>query len=161
MVKRLLSSVWRALPKQVRRAVVRTIEPHFTVATGAVVLDDAGRVLLLEHVFRTGSGWGLPGGFLAKGEQPEDAIRRELREEIGLEVAELELALVRALTFTNQVEIVYRALAAGEPSPRGVEIRSYGWFERDRLDSTLPRDQRAIVARVLEASRRTLERPAP
>jgi len=114
------------------------------------VLDDEGRVLLLEHVFRAGPRWGLPGGFLANGEQPEAAIRRELREEVALDLDELELAFVRALEFTNQVEIVYRARTAGEPAPRSVEIASYGWFERDRLAELLSADQRRLVARALD-----------
>jgi ADP-ribose pyrophosphatase YjhB (NUDIX family) len=126
------------------------IEPHFTVATAAVVLDAEGRVLLLEHVFRPGSGWGLPGGFLAAREQPEAALRRELREEAGLELDEVELRFVRALEFTNQVEIVYRARALGEPRPRGVEVTSFGWFRPDGLPEGLSPDQRRLIARALD-----------
>jgi ADP-ribose pyrophosphatase YjhB (NUDIX family) len=150
MVKPALSALWRALPKRVRRAVVRMIEPSFTVATAAVVLDDEGRVLLLEHVFRPGSGWGVPGGFLAEREQPEAAVRRELREETGIELDELELRFVRALEFANQVEIIFRARARGEPRPRGAEVASFGWFRPDELPEGLTGDQRRLIARALD-----------
>ena len=154
MVKRLLSSIWRALPGRVRRAIVHAKEPHFTVAMAAVIRDGDGRILLLDHVFRVGSGWGLPGGFLAKHERLEDGLRRELREEMGLELDGIELAFARALVFTNQVEIVYRASARGEPRPRGLEISGFAWFSPDALPEGLSADQRRIIARALDISPR-------
>jgi ADP-ribose pyrophosphatase YjhB (NUDIX family) len=154
MVKRILSAIWRALPGRARRTIVRATESHFTVAMAAVVRDREGRVLLLDHVFRPGSGWGLPGGFLAAREQLEDGVRRELREEVGLELDGLELAFARALVFTNQVEIVYRATARGEPRPRGIEISGCAWFSPDALPDGLSGDQRRVIARALDISPR-------
>ena len=68
---------------------MRLSHPRFAVTAGAIITDDSGRVLLLKHRFRPGTGWGMPGGFMEEGEQPEEALRRELREEIGLEVEEV------------------------------------------------------------------------
>ncbi len=149
MVKTVLSAVWRALPKRLRRFIVRAIEPTFTVATGAVIVDAEGRILLLRHVFRVGSGWGIPGGFIAGREQPEAGIRRELREEVGLEVDDLELSFVRTIEHTNQVEIFYRARPVGEPHAQGIEIDTLGWFRLDELPDGLSKDQRRVIARVL------------
>src|SRR5436305_3816795 len=64
MLKRLLGALWRLSPKSLRRWSVALVEPRFMVTAGAVVTDDKGRVLMLEHRFRAGSGWGIPGGFL-------------------------------------------------------------------------------------------------
>lgn len=55
-----------------------------TVGVLAIVTDDGGRVLLVEHTYR--DGWYLPGGGVRRGEGLDDAIRRELREEVGVEV---------------------------------------------------------------------------
>jgi 8-oxo-dGTP diphosphatase len=152
MLKSLLARVWRGSPVFVRRAGVWLTQPRFAVTAGAVVSDERGRVLLLRHVLRKGSGWGIPGGFLAAGEQPEEAVRRELREETGLELDAAELAFVRTLPGVRQVEIIFRCrmrAAALGALEKGFEIDRAEWFARDALPRELPRDQRRLIDRAL------------
>jgi ADP-ribose pyrophosphatase YjhB (NUDIX family) len=60
---------------------------HSSPAVAAIVVDDDGRVLLARRAFDPDAGrLDTPGGFLEEGEDPAEAIRRELREETGLEV---------------------------------------------------------------------------
>jgi 8-oxo-dGTP diphosphatase len=62
------------------------------LATDCVVLDGAGRVLLIRRKNEPYRGaLALPGGFVEIGETVEAACRRELREETGLEADQLEL----------------------------------------------------------------------
>lgn len=152
MLKGLVSGLWRGAPRFVRRAGVWLTQPRFTVTAGAVVTDEAGRVLLLKHVLRKGSGWGIPGGFIHGGEQPEAAIRRELREETGLELDSVELALVRTLPHVQQVEVIFRGtMRAGALGGlrKGFEIDRAEWFAPDALPRELGRDQRRLIARAL------------
>lgn len=152
MLKRLLGAVWAGTPAFVRRLGVRLTQPRFTVTAGAVVCDERGRVLLLRHVFRKGSGWGIPGGFLTRGEQPEEAVRRELREETGLALDEVELAFVRTLARPHQIEIIFRCrmgAAALEACEDSLEIERAEWFERAALPEGVGADQRRLIARAL------------
>jgi ADP-ribose pyrophosphatase YjhB (NUDIX family) len=153
MLKRLLAAVYRRTPVSLRRGVVLLTQPRFTVTAGAVVVNDEGLVLLVKHVFRPGSGWGVPGGFLNKGEQAEEAARRELREEIGLELDRIELAFVRTVEPVNQLEIIFRCRANGTPRPRNIEIHRVAWFQPDELPEDLPQAQRQTIKRALQTEK--------
>jgi len=130
-----------------RRWTMRVAHPRFTVTAGAVVFNQNGEVLLLKHRFRPGSGWGLPGGFIEKAEQPIDALRRELREEIGLEVEDVELFAVRSFAKPQQVEVLFRCRSNGALKPRTIEVERADWFLIENLPDGLPRDQRLFVER--------------
>jgi ADP-ribose pyrophosphatase YjhB (NUDIX family) len=145
MFTEFLGGVWRRLPGIMRRNLVRTGQSRFTVTAGAMIFDDQDRILLLDHVFRPDGGWGIPGGFLNKGEQPEAALRRELREEIGIEVKDVRLLFARTLSKPRQIEIYFLATAMGQPEPCSFEIRKAGWFSLDALPPDLSNDQRRLI----------------
>ena len=152
MLVELAGELWRRLPKRVRRWGLLLTESQFTVTAGAVITDRAGRVLLLQHRFRAGSGWGIPGGFLKFGEQPEDALRRELREEIALEIRELRIAFVRSLQRYNQVEIIVCCSTENQPHLQNHEISQAAWFVPDAFPPELSDDQRELIQRALDGS---------
>lgn len=58
-------------------------------AARALVVDPDDRVLLVRFEFPAGTRWALPGGGLEPGETAEDALRRELVEEVGLRDADV------------------------------------------------------------------------
>ncbi len=149
----LLAGLWRRAPRGVRRFGVWLTQARFAVTAGAVVTDDAGRVLLLKHAFRGGSGWGVPGGFVEAGEQPEEAIRRELREEAGLEVEDVRIVLVRTFRRPRQIEVLFSARAPRpeRASPDRTEVTRAEWFAPDALPPELSADQRRLVSRALES----------
>lgn len=150
MLKQTIAALWRLAPKWVRRWGVLLSESRFTVTAAAVIIDANGRILLLNHRFRPGSGWGVPGGFIHPREQPEDAIRRELREEIGLEITNARISHVRTLSRYRQVEIIFLCQSEGECSPKGFEIKRAEWFAPDSLPESLSKDQRGIIERALD-----------
>jgi ADP-ribose pyrophosphatase YjhB (NUDIX family) len=149
MLKDLFGAVWRFIPTFVRRYLVRLGQGRFTASVGAVIFDKSGRILLLEHVFRADSGWGLPGGFINRGEHPEAALRRELLEEIELEVEDVSLMLIRTLRTPSQVELYFHAKPIGEPRPCSFEIKQAAWFMVDDLPQDLSKDQRRLIDRAL------------
>lgn len=148
----LAGKLWRRMPRRARRWGVLLTENRFTVTAGAIVIDERGRVLLLKHRFRAGSGWGIPGGFLHSREQPDVAIRRELQEELGLEVEVVEVAFIRTLQTYDQVEIIFRCTPRGELEPKNHEIIRAEWFALDALPPDLTDDQRELINRAVNQS---------
>ena len=147
MFQNLISRVWRKLPARMRRWTMRLAHTRFTVTAGAVIFNDKREVLLLKHRFRAGSGWGLPGGFMEQGEQPIDALRRELREEIGLEVDDVKMFAARSFRKPKQVEVLFRARANADVKSLTIEVERAEWFALDSLTEGLPRDQRVYIER--------------
>ena len=61
-----------------------------TVAAGVFLFDGDGRALLIRRAKEPAKGkFAVPGGFIDPGETAEDGLRREVREEVGLEVERL------------------------------------------------------------------------
>jgi len=150
VLHKLMAKVWRALPPRMRRWSMRVTQTRFTVTAGALIFNDAGQILLLKHRFRPGSGWGIPGGFLELGEQPEQALRRELREELGLEVNQVEIFTARSFEKPRQVEIVFRGRAnvqVAEMKLRTMEVERAEWFSVKKLPAGLPTDQQLLIER--------------
>jgi ADP-ribose pyrophosphatase YjhB (NUDIX family) len=80
------AAVWRRLPAELRYKVLGATQPKFLVGVVGIIRDDSGRILVLDHRFRVPWSWGLPGGFLERGETMVAGLERELREETRLEV---------------------------------------------------------------------------
>src|SRR6266536_6037972 len=58
--------------------------PRHSVSVAAVITDDHGRALLIQR--RDNHHWEAPGGVLELGETIEEGLRREVREETGLDI---------------------------------------------------------------------------
>ena len=70
-------------------------EPLHPVATvGALVVDEAGDVLMIR-THKWSHRWGIPGGKIKGGETCEQALRREIREETGLGLRDIEFVMVQ------------------------------------------------------------------
>ena len=143
-----MAGLWRRVPPRIRRWSMRMTQTRFTVTAGALIFNEAGEVLLLKHRFRAGSGWGIPGGFLEAGEHPEQALRRELREEVGLELEQVEIFTSRTFPKPQQVEILFRAQVKNvDVGPKTMEVERAGWFSLHSLPDGLPKDQRTLIER--------------
>jgi ADP-ribose pyrophosphatase YjhB (NUDIX family) len=103
--------VWRLLHRfQWRLVWLR--QSKFMIGTTGLVRDDAGRVLLVRHRFwPPGRQVGLPGGYALAGERLEDALAREVREEVGLGVEVAHVVQVSS-GFRLRVEVAFAAALA-------------------------------------------------
>jgi 8-oxo-dGTP pyrophosphatase MutT (NUDIX family) len=83
----LLLLIWTYLPLFARRLAVRVLYPRVPIGAVAVIRNDAGLVLLVRQTYhRGGPRWAAPGGWLGRGESPQQAAVREAWEETGLRV---------------------------------------------------------------------------
>ncbi|HEX4453065.1 MAG TPA: NUDIX hydrolase [Kofleriaceae bacterium] len=90
--------------------------PRPTVAVGAFVRDEAGRVLVVQRGAPPGAGlWSVPGGKQEPGETLAQAVAREVREETGLvvEVGALACVVERIGDDFHYVIVDYRARVVG------------------------------------------------
>lgn len=130
-----------------RLGLVRVWQDRFTVSAAGLILNDEGKILLLNHVLRPFSGWGLPGGFVDHGETAETAVRRELMEETGIELSELKMYQVAIVN--SHVEFFFTAKAVGEPRVLSREIIELGWFSADDPPDGVSKAQRKMILDVL------------
>ena len=118
--------------------------PAKRVAAGALCQDAAGRVLLVEPTYK--DVWELPGGMVEDDESPLAACRRELREELGIDVPVGRLRCVdwrpAELPRTEGLMLVFDGgvldddLTARITLPGG-ELRSYAFCTLDEARARL------------------------
>ena len=78
--------------------------------------------------------WTLVAGFVDAGENFEDAVRREVREEASIEVKDLRYFGSQAWPFPSNIMVAFRAeYASGELVPDGEEVVESGWFDKEHL----------------------------
>ena len=91
-------------------------------------------VLLQRNTHYKGVAWSLVAGFVDVGENLEDAVRREIREEASIEVKNIRYFGSQTWPFPSNIMIGFRAeYVGGELKPDGDEVVESGWFGRERL----------------------------
>ena len=93
-----------------------------------------GRILLARRARGVLPFFSVIAGFVEAGETLEHAVAREIREEVGLEVANIRYFASQPWPFPNNLMIGFTAeYASGEIRVDGEEIGEAGWFDRGRL----------------------------
>jgi 8-oxo-dGTP diphosphatase len=129
-----------------------------TVLVAAAIVVENGRVLLTQRKAGThlAGAWEFPGGKVEPGEDPRATVRRELREELGIEVAVGEIVDV---TFHRYAEAEKAVLLlffeaereASSPEPTAIEVAAVKWGSQRDLDSALfPPADVAVLRKVRE-----------
>lgn len=119
----------------------REYPAHPLVGVGAVVLHQ-GRVLLVRRGGQPSSGkWSLPGGLVELGETTAEAIRREIREECGIDITVVDVAGVLDRVIRDAhgrvryhyVLVDYLAVPESEAIVAGTDAAECRWVEIERV----------------------------
>ena len=110
----------------------RFFQPKYTVGVVGVIINEAGKVLFVEHVFHPTHPWGMPGGWIGHNEEPSKTVVREIREELELDVEVKQLLLTRK-TQRLHLDIAYLCHPTGDVGKLSFELLQYEW--RDPEDA--------------------------
>ncbi|MGH3023696.1 MAG: NUDIX hydrolase [Gaiellaceae bacterium] len=104
----------------------------------ALVRDDDGSILLARRARDPGQGlWDLLGGFVDEGEEPLETLRRELREEAGVEIDISEFLGGIPDTYgddgNHTLNLYWAAAVAGGELRPADDVAELAWFPADAL----------------------------
>lgn len=118
--------------------------------------DSRGRILFVRHAYGPDV-WGLPGGGIDRGEEPEDAARREMREELNVALGDLRCVgtLDETLSGAPHVAFLYAAMIEGTPEPDGREIVEVRFAAPDDPPQPLGKTAKRRLAHLRAAETRT------
>ena len=122
------------------------------------VIIREGKVLLLKRPKNKGGGYNLVGGRVEAGESPAEALRREMKEEIGVRVSPQQTEMMRVVyrekpSRPPKLHLVFW-LHDWEGEPRNMEpdkCLGLNWFPLDHL----PPDLATVAGRVLRLEDQT------
>ena len=137
--RRVLLRVWRDVPfpDWMREIFLRLINPSVMIGAMALIQDEQGRVLVVEHTYRRQVPWGLPGGWLKTAESPEAGLMREVFEETGLQVRIGELLAADFWT-GSQFDLLYRCHVVSGTYRPSDETARHRWAPLTDLPELLP-----------------------
>jgi len=115
----------------------------FRIGVFALIFDEDQRVLLAHR--RDIDWWNLPGGGMEHGETVEEAVRREVREETGIEVEVKYLVGVYSKPQKQEVVLTFDCRATGGVLTATEESRECRYFTPDDLPvNTLPKHRQRV-----------------
>jgi phosphoglycolate phosphatase len=151
---------------RLRPETERFEEVHPPLATvGALIFSDTGEVLMIR-THKWSNLWGIPGGKIKWGEPSADALRREIREETGLDVTDIEFVLVQDCIHSKEfyrdahfVLLNYTSRCSGEPRVKlNDEAREYRWVSTaEALKLPLNTPTRILLEAVLNKNTSVLQ----
>ena len=149
--------MWLGYVEDLRKIVGH--RPLILVGAVTILIDESGRILLEQRRFPKES-WGLPGGLMELGESTEDVARREVMEETGLTVKDLQLINVYSgpnhfVVAENGDEFFVVTVAyytrdfEGKLEVDKKESISFQFFDPNKLPSKMVKSHKAIIEEFL------------
>lgn len=127
---------------------MNTAQPRHSVSVSGVIPDDHGRVLLIRR--RDNQHWEPPGGVLELAETIHDGLRREVREETGLDIEPGPLTGIYKNMPRGIIALVFRCKITGGHLTPNDEVTAFRWADENDVRHLA---SEAYAVRLLDAMR--------
>lgn len=145
-----LARFWRLLAGRWQWRLLWLINAKFIIGVSGVILNEDGHILLLRHRFWKPGTWGLPSGYVQKGECLEAALAREVHEETGYHTT-IDSLVHTVSGYRLRFEAYFLGrVVGGTPRLDPREVIEMRFFALDDLPYGLLPSQRSIVDMVVE-----------
>lgn len=130
----------------IQKQLWRLLQPH-TRGVKAMLFSSSGDILLIRNSYGRSDLFVIPGGGIRPFEAPEQAARREMKEELGCALADLTLLSTHFTSAEGKRDTIYlfKAIILGEPCPDRREVEEASFFRLTHLPPNLsPASRRRI-----------------
>ncbi len=138
-------------------------QPYIPISTVGALIFNGAREALMIRTHKWSNKWGIPGGKIKWGEASETALRREIKEETGLKVTDIEFVLVQDCIHSKEfyhdahfVLLNYTCRASGKPAVKlNHEAQEFQWVtlaETKKLKLNKP--TKVLIEAVIKQNKR-------
>lgn len=116
-----------------------------------IAIERDGKLLLAHNTAWPETRYSIIAGFVEPGERIEDTVRREIREEVSIEVKNLKYWNSQTWPFPNSLMLGFTAeYDSGEVKPDGLEISDAGFFSPEEIRRMNIPDRASIARKLIE-----------
>ena len=99
-----------------------------------VAIKDEDKLLMAKHSYHDNIRYALIAGFVEPGESIEEAVHREVQEEVGIKIKNLKYRKSQSWPFPNSLMLAFNAeYESGDIKVDGDEILKAKWFKKDEI----------------------------
>lgn len=117
-----------------------------------VAITKGDRILLAHNIHFPENQYSTLAGFIDPGESAEEAVDREIFEEVGLRVKNIRYVVSQPWPFPDSLMLAFTAeYESGDITPDGIEITDARWFTKDEISQIIIPGKKAVARTLIES----------